>query len=50
MIGAYTHDTKLASWKQERVVNQGGYEFTVLTLGPIKRLLYQPRSSKHNKQ
>lgn len=49
MIGAYTQDTNLASWQVEQVVEQEGYEFTVLTLGPIKRLLYQP-SSKHSKQ
>lgn len=49
MIAPYTQDTNLASWQVEQVVEQEGYEFTVLTLGPIKRLLYQP-SSKHSKQ
>ncbi len=49
MIAPYTQDTKLASWQVEQVVEQDGYEFTVLALGPIKRLLYQP-SSKHSKQ
>jgi hypothetical protein len=49
MIAPYAQDTKLASWQVEQVVEQDGYEFTVLTLGPIKRLLYQP-SSKHSKQ
>lgn len=42
MAAAYTQDINLASWKVEECLEHNGYEFTILTLGPVKRLLYQP--------
>jgi len=42
MAAAYTQDIDLETWKLERSLERNGYEFTVFSVGPVKRLLYQP--------
>lgn len=42
MVAPFLQVTKLTNWRIEETIEQGGYQFIVLSLGPLKRLLYQP--------
>lgn len=42
LVAPFLQGTQLTNWRIEETIEQGGYQFVVLSLGPLRSLLYQP--------